>query len=184
MITRKDKFNLDRLFDNKGFNTTILNGKYGFVIDTCFTIDHGNESMVFACDEKGEITDWTDLDCKRGFSTNEMESIHKQMVQKWTDKLERGDMTDKIEFVSYDGSFPNLCRGTLVIKVNGKEYNCGECLMSGGSAFFDNNGGDHIEEGEWSIDKDYLPKEIEHLYEEIADVVNANVPYGCCGGCL
>lgn len=26
-----------------------------------------------------------------------------------------------IEFVSYNGKYPNLCRGTLIIKVNGKK---------------------------------------------------------------
>ena len=26
-----------------------------------------------------------------------------------------------IEFVSYNGKWPNLCRGVLIVKINGKE---------------------------------------------------------------
>lgn len=37
-----------------------------------------------------------------------------------------------IEFVSYNGKFPNLCRGTLVIKVNGEEISLENYLISGG----------------------------------------------------
>lgn len=182
MIERKDIKNEN----TNGFRTLISNGKRHFIIDTCYTLDKGNESMVFETREfstDDKYIRWEDLDSICGFSTSEMESKHNKMVQKWTEKLEREE-TNVIEFVSYDGSFPNLCRGTLVIKVNGKEYNCGRCLMSGGSVTFDDHWAEHIGEGDWSIDKDCLPKEIAHLYKEIADVVNANVPQGCCGGCV
>ena len=31
-------------------------GQYVWV-DTCFTLDHGFETMVFPCDERGNVTD-------------------------------------------------------------------------------------------------------------------------------
>jgi hypothetical protein len=30
-----------------------------------------------------------------------------------------------IEFVSYNGAYPNLCRGKLVVKIDGKEVSFG-----------------------------------------------------------
>lgn len=87
-----------------------------------------------------------------------------------------------VEFVSYNGKFPNLCRGTLVIKVNGEEISLENYLISGGRCWFDKDRVDHVESGDWRISK--LPDDLEQCRDEILKVVNENVPYGCCGGCI
>lgn len=87
-----------------------------------------------------------------------------------------------VEFVSYDGKFPCLCHGNLVLKVNGQVRELGDCLTSGGSVWFDENWGDHVECGEWSVDD--LPKDLEPFRKEIEACVNEHVPQGCCGGCV
>lgn len=58
-----------------------------------------------------------------------------------------------VEFVSYDGAYPNLCAGQLVLKINGqvREFSR-HCLQSGGTVWFDNDWNAHIENGCWSID--------------------------------
>ena len=58
-----------------------------------------------------------------------------------------------VEFVSYDGAYPNLCTGQLVLKINGqvREFSR-HCLQSGGTVWFDNDWNAHIENGRWSID--------------------------------
>ena len=88
---------------------------------------------------------------------------------------------DNVEFVSYSGSYPNLCSGNLVLKIDGELVNLGRCLCSGGSVWFDDYCSEHIEEGEWSVD---VPEQYKHLEDEITAVVNENVEYGCCGGCV
>ena len=87
-----------------------------------------------------------------------------------------------VEFVSYDGAYPNLCSGQLVLKINGQvrvlpRY----CLSSGGSVWFDNDWDEHVETGRWSID---LPEDLEQLRKEIEECINENIPHGCCGGCV
>lgn len=42
-----------------------------------------------------------------------------------------------VEFVSYNSKFPNLCSGTLVIKVNGEEISLENYLISGGQCWND-----------------------------------------------
>lgn len=86
----------------------------------------------------------------------------------------------KVEFVSYDGAFPNLCSGTLVIKVNGVEYALKDCLDSGGCVSII-DGDEIIEDGEWRV---YVPEELSRYQKQITKCVNENVPWGCCGGCL
>lgn len=87
-----------------------------------------------------------------------------------------------VEFVSYDGSFPNLCSGTLVLRIDGIERTMPpHCLNSGGSVSFDDNWGEHVESGRWSVD---VPEELVQHEQEIEDCVNRHVPFGCCGGCV
>lgn len=93
-------------------------------------------------------------------------------------------MENKIEFISYNGGYPCLCSGTLEIKVNGKQYKLNRVLLSGGSVWFDDNMEEHIEEGPWSIDEERLPIELKPYIKQIEEVVNDNVEYGCCGGCV
>lgn len=89
-----------------------------------------------------------------------------------------------VKFISYDGKYPNLCRGTLVIEVNGKRYELKYVIQSGGQVTFDEDWSADIVSGEWYIDSDDLPDELKPYREEIEEVVNDNIPYGCCGGCI
>ena len=93
-------------------------------------------------------------------------------------------MAKRVEFISYDGKYPNLCRGTLVLKINNKTVKFDNCLRSGGRVWFDDDWDEHVETGRWSVYSDEIPEEYKHLIEEITDVVNDNVECGCCGGCV
>jgi len=86
-----------------------------------------------------------------------------------------------IEFISYDGKFPCLCRGTLTLCIDGETINMENCLISGGSVSFDEDWCEHVYCGAWNVE---VPAHLAHLAEKIKDVVNAHVPYGCCGGCV
>ena len=89
-----------------------------------------------------------------------------------------------LEFVSYDGVFPNLCGGTLIMKLNGVNVQFPSyCLSSGGSCGFNDDYLEEYEYGEWSISvfPDGFPNE---LKEKADELVNQFVPYGCCVGCL
>ena len=91
-----------------------------------------------------------------------------------------------IEFVSYDGAYPNYCRGTLVLRVEGVEVTMPEfCLRSGGTCFIDSLGDEVIESGRWFLDDYYMPEHLLPFIDEMEEVVNANITMrGCCGGCL
>lgn len=87
-----------------------------------------------------------------------------------------------VEFVSYDGRFPNLCSGTLVLKINGVERVFPpHSLCSGGSVWFDKDWCEHVESGAWSVD---VPDDLLEYADEIEACVNRNVQHGCCGGCV
>jgi len=93
-------------------------------------------------------------------------------------------MVNRLEFISYDGKYPNLCGGTLIIKVDGNEMVFPSyCLSSGGNVSFDDDWNEEVTQGEWTISdfpKDF-PKE---LVSEANDLVNENIEQGCCGGCV
>lgn len=75
--------------------------------------------------------------------------------------------------------------GFLCSRCAGKQYSMKYVLESGGSCgFYNNYSESFIEKGEWSVRKENLPKELQNDVEEIIELVNDNVPYGCCGGCL
>lgn len=55
---------------------------HGYVaIDTCYTFDHGFETMVFKCDKNGNIIDWSDLDVDMYDNAEKAEEGHKEMIE-------------------------------------------------------------------------------------------------------
>jgi hypothetical protein len=75
----------------------------------------------------------------------------------------------KLEFISYDGGYPNLCGGTLIMSIDSVEIEFPSCcLSSGGGVSFDEDWQDFPDE----------------LKEEALRLVNDNIPQECCGGCV
>jgi hypothetical protein len=90
-----------------------------------------------------------------------------------------------IKFISYNGKYPSLCFGRIVFEKDGKNFSIDRLLKSGGSCYFTNDYCDeHVESGDWIVDKDALPEELKEDYDYIRFLVNDNITKGCCGGCL
>lgn len=100
----------------------------------------------------------------------------------------------EIKFVSYTGKWPCLCNGILTLKIDGKDTTFGwlhgdtdydRFWVSGGSCGFNDDFSEsYISEGPWEIQKEYLPDFLKEHADELIDIFNENVEYGCCGGCL
>lgn len=89
-----------------------------------------------------------------------------------------------VEFVSYDGAYPNLCTGQLVLKINGqvREFSR-HCLQSGGTVRFGlTMTGTHTLRTDAGLSTP--PEDLEPLRKEIEECINENIPHGCCGGCV
>lgn len=105
----------------------------------------------------------------------------------------------RVKFISYTGHYPNLCRGILTLEIDGKEvkfghdtklynFKTGRFNDTNYDEFWHSGGyigkGYVAHQGGWEIDVEKLPKEYKEYAVEIDEVFNANVPYGCCGGCI
>nr|DAK19891.1 MAG TPA: hypothetical protein [Caudoviricetes sp.] len=94
----------------------------------------------------------------------------------------------EIEFVSYDGKFPNLCNGVLTIKVDGVLYSLKNCLMVNGFSHFDPYADDY-RTYPWTLDTynfKLAASEIKFTKEEVnylEKLCNEHIPHGHCGGC-
>ena len=89
-----------------------------------------------------------------------------------------------IEVVCYDGAWPNLCSGTLVMAVNGKLYTfASHALSSGGSVSFDEEWQEDVTDGEWGVNEwpEGFPEDCKN---DALDCINSSIPWGCCGGCV
>ena len=62
------------------------NGEH-YLIDTADIIG-AYETMVFACDEEGNVDDWSDLDCEQYSTWDEAQKGHTDMLNKWIQKGE------------------------------------------------------------------------------------------------
>lgn len=88
-----------------------------------------------------------------------------------------------IEFVSYDGKYPNLCGGTLTLRVDGEIFETWYCLESGGDWEVDGFE-EHVFKGPWSLNRWKFDGFSSEELKEIERLVNKNVEWGCCGGCI
>lgn len=50
-------------------------------IDSCYTLDHGYETMAFAADENGNISDYMDIYADRYNSVEEMKEGHERVCE-------------------------------------------------------------------------------------------------------
>lgn len=89
-----------------------------------------------------------------------------------------------LKFVSYDGEYPNLCSGTLILSYGKKQYIFPSgSLYSGGYCCY-NQDTREIEQGTGPWEIVNFPKEFPpFLRKEAEELVNENIPDGCCGGC-
>lgn len=87
--------------------------------------------------------------------------------------------------IDYNGRYPNLCSGQLIVTIDGVEWRFPEyCLRSGGSCYFTNNYRDeHVKKGDWSV-TDWPEGFPEDQKEAVINEINAVLPKGCCGGCI
>ena len=93
-------------------------------------------------------------------------------------------MEERLKFISYDGEYPNLCTGQLIMELDNKKLIFPEyCLKSNGSVTFTDDWEEIVEDGEWNITAfpHNFPAELKELAIEL---VNDNVRRGCCGGCV
>lgn len=89
--------------------------------------------------------------------------------------------------IEYDGEYPNLCSGHLKVWLGNDFYDFGQyCLSSGGSCYFENDYADEVvKQGEWSINEYSIPENFPEEYlDDVLKVINEEITWGCCGGCL
>lgn len=105
------------------------------------------------------------------------------------------DMNSHVRFVNYTGKYPNLCNGVLTLEIDGIEYTFGSFYKkskpdfdsfwrSGGKVIADEDWDFDIKCDEWEIDVGELPEQFRKYAQEIDEVFNDNVEFGCCGGCI
>lgn len=103
-------------------------------------------------------------------------------------------MSKRVEFVDYTGAYPCLCFSEVTLKIDGKIVEFCKYkddveetgkpylrLSSGGEAWVDTEGESFVRQAPWEIDLDSRYAELE---DEILEVINNNIPWGCCGGCI
>lgn len=87
--------------------------------------------------------------------------------------------------ISYDGAWPNLCSGRLIVTIDNITWDFGQyVLSSGGRVCFDDDWSNaHIEEGPWGVNEwpDDFPENLKAL---VIDAINSEITHGCCGGCI
>lgn len=122
------------------------------------------------------------------------EKAEREALERKRKREEAAEKKQRIQFVSYDGDYPNLCSGKLTLKIDGKKktfyYDRGKAdypsfWYSGGGWWIDNDGMDHVREGDWEF---HWEKEHECFSEEdklrMEKLFQKHVPNGCCGGCI
>lgn len=71
--------------DTTKISTTVKkpNGEYVW-IDSCYTLDHGYETMAFNCDEEGNVSSLIDVYADTYDSVEEMKEGHKRVCENFS----------------------------------------------------------------------------------------------------
>lgn len=104
----------------------------------------------------------------------------------------------KIQFVHYDGAYPNLCNGVLILRIDEEIYSFGgygyaddpdkqfpSFWETGGSCEIDyETQTEYVTVGDWLVDEDALPEFLKPYAQQLIEIFKENVIQGCCGGCI
>lgn len=86
--------------------------------------------------------------------------------------------------IKYNGKWPCLCSGHLEVWIGEDYYDFGEySLISGGAIHRNINWEMWATEGPWEI-SNFPPNFPIDRQEDLLKVINAEIPLGCCGGCI
>ena len=162
------------------YRKEILDAKLDTADDTSIPTIQDIESDIESFEEDDEYYN--------SWSIADDTTMNMPLCLKYEEDYLEADIVDyppKIEFVKYTGKWPALCAGKLYFKVNGKEYKI-KGLVSGGEVGFKGGygGESYIKKGPWSLHDYNFPEELKPYKRLITKMVNENVEYGCCGGCL
>lgn len=65
-------------------STIVKTKTRGYVlVDTCYTLDRGWKTMVFASDKNGNVSNWSDLDCDVYATNFQASDGHDEMIERW-----------------------------------------------------------------------------------------------------
>lgn len=85
--------------------------------------------------------------------------------------------------IQYDGEYPSLCMGHLIVWINGKKWDFGNYVLESGGHLTYEDGG--VVKEEWSIPDNCWPEGFPEKYKkQVLSKINQEIPHGCCGGCL
>lgn len=86
--------------------------------------------------------------------------------------------------IEYDGKWPNLCSGKLVVTIDGTVWDFKSfCLCSGGEVTSDKDWNFTVTQGMWTIYEwpEGFPEELKLA---VLEEINNTIDHGCCGGCI
>lgn len=88
--------------------------------------------------------------------------------------------------IEYDGEWPVLCFGHLIVWIDDVKWDFGShSLSSGGAVLRDDDWNMWAEEGPWEIwDWPEGFPDDDLLKEVVLMEINSEIPHGCCGGCI
>lgn len=97
-----------------------------------------------------------------------------------------------VKFINYETKPYFWCGGVLTVEIDdaiihfGNDKGCDyeRFWSSGGCCGFDADWNEVVEDGPWRFDRNNFPKCFDAYFEDICDLFEVNVPYGCCGGCI
>lgn len=110
----------------------------------------------------------------------------------WSADTEATELMNHITFVSYTGKYPSLCAGTLTLIIDGETVTFGPSTSVEKPMYdrFWRSGGytnwvtEEVVRRGWCVCADDLPEQYRTYADEIQEVMDTNIPHGCCGGCL
>lgn len=151
-----------------------------------------DDSVATICERAGMLHDLIDASDETVVLLKAANLLGVDINGPWSAGPEATELTNHITFVNYTGAFPSLCAGILTLIIDGETVTFGPSISVAKPTYgrFWRSGGytnwatgEVVERG-WCVCADELPEQYRAYADEIQEVMDANIPHGCCGGCI